>query len=105
MSSEDELHRYFAERLPFRLDELEEAFAAARKAGWQSGPRNTFHRLAHSLAGAGATFGFPQVTSSARLLEDLAAAYLGTGAPPEDAVAEMAEILARLRAIAGPSLP
>ncbi len=80
-----ELRRYFAGRLPDRLAEVEEARDATRAAGWKGGPLRTFHRLAHSLAGAGATFGFPEVSDLARRLEVLLESALGEGKPPEEA--------------------
>jgi HPt (histidine-containing phosphotransfer) domain-containing protein len=86
----EELRRYFAGRLPDRLTEVEDAGTAE--------PMRLFHRLAHSLVGAGATFGFPDVTAHARTLERLLKARLDGGPPPP--VAEIAEILDRLRTAA-----
>jgi HPt (histidine-containing phosphotransfer) domain-containing protein len=97
----EELRRYFAGRLPARLAEVEDAASAAREAGWAAEPLRHFHRLAHSLVGAGATFGFPGVTEHARTLERLLKAHLNGGPPPSTAeVAEVAEILGRLRTAA-----
>ncbi len=93
-----ELRRYFAGRLPDRLTEIEEAGAAAQESGWTAEPVRQFHRLAHSLVGAGATFGFPDVTLHARSLERLLKAHLAGG--PAPAAGEVAEILGRLRAAA-----
>jgi HPt (histidine-containing phosphotransfer) domain-containing protein len=94
----EELRRYFAGRLPERLAEIEEASVAAREAGWAAEPMLRFHRLAHSLVGAGATFGFPAVTEHARTLERLLKARLDGGPPPP--LADIAEILGRLRTAA-----
>ncbi|HSS48139.1 MAG TPA: Hpt domain-containing protein, partial [Thermoanaerobaculia bacterium] len=94
----EELRRYFASRLPERLTEVEDAGAAAREAGWAAEPLRRFHRLAHSLVGAGTTFGFPGVTEHARTLERLLRVHLDGGSPPP--VAEIAEILGRLRTAA-----
>lgn len=93
-----ELRRYFAGRLPERLTEVEEAGAAAREAGWAGEPLRHFHRLAHSLVGAGATFGFPAVTEHARTLERILKNHLDGGPPPP--ATEVAEILGRLRTAA-----
>jgi chemotaxis protein histidine kinase CheA len=95
---EEELRRYFAGRLPARLTEVEDAAVAAGKAGWAAEPLRHFHRLTHSLVGAGATFGFPGVTEHARTLERLLKAHLNGGPPPP--AAEVAEILGRLRTAA-----
>lgn len=89
------LRDYFAARLPDRLREIEEAWEAARAADWREAEARTFHRLVHSLAGAGATFGFPAVTDAARLLEArLKPAAQGTQ-PPDDAT--VAGLLAGIR--------
>ena len=56
-----ELQEYFAGRLPERLAELEEAWAAVTASGWEPERLRTLHRLAHSLTGAGSTFGYPEV--------------------------------------------
>jgi diguanylate cyclase (GGDEF)-like protein len=90
------LRDYFAARLPDRLREVEEAWEQARRSGWGEAEARTFHRLAHSLTGAGATFGFPAVTEAARLLErHLKPIVQGTAPPPDDAV--VADLLAGLR--------
>jgi diguanylate cyclase (GGDEF)-like protein len=94
----EDLRRYFAYRLPARVSEVEAARDAARDAGWEVEPLRTFHRLAHSLAGAGATFGFPEVSEVSHQLESLLKAALGTGPLPEDATVEA--LLARLRDLA-----
>jgi diguanylate cyclase (GGDEF)-like protein len=94
----EDLRRYFAGRLPARLAEVEAARDAARDAGWTGEPLRTFHRLAHSLAGVGATFGFPEITTAARRLESLLKAALATAEPP--AAAEVDTLLGRLHEIA-----
>lgn len=94
----EEMQRYFAGRLPARIAEVEAARDAARGAGWAGEPLRTFHRLSHSLAGAGATFGFPAVSDLAGRLERRLKAVLAGGPPPTDAeVAKIDDLLARLR--------
>jgi HPt (histidine-containing phosphotransfer) domain-containing protein len=97
----EELRRYFAGRLPHRLGELEEARRATQEAGWRGTPLRTFHRLAHSLAGAGAIFGFPEVSDLARRLERHLKPVLENGAPVDEA--EVAALLAQLRQVIGGS--
>jgi HPt (histidine-containing phosphotransfer) domain-containing protein len=93
----EELRSYFAGRLPARVAEVEAARDAARDAAWGGEALRTFHRTAHSLAGAGATFGFPEVSELAGRLE----ALLGRGAPPgEDDRREVETLLRDLRQIA-----
>jgi HPt (histidine-containing phosphotransfer) domain-containing protein len=96
---DEELRRYFAGRLPARIAEIEAALAAARAAGWTGDPLRTAHRLAHSLKGAGTTFGFPEVSELARRLEEVLAGAVG-----EEEEREIEEILARLRADSSPSI-
>jgi len=93
----EEMKRYFAGRLPARIAEVEAARDAARGAGWAGEPLRTFHRLAHSLAGAGATFGFPEVSDLAGRLEQRLKKVLGGGEAP--AGDEVEDLLARLRAV------
>ena len=95
----EDLRRYFAYRLPARVSEIEAARDAARDAGWGIEPLRTFHRLAHSLSGAGATFGFPEVSEASRRLESLLKSALDGGSPPEEA--EVEGLLSRLRDLAG----
>jgi HPt (histidine-containing phosphotransfer) domain-containing protein len=95
-----EMKSYFAGRLPARIAEVEAARDAARWAGWAGEPLRTFHRLTHSLAGAGATFGFPAVSDLAGRLERRLKAVLAGGPPPTDAeVAEVDGLLAGLRGV------
>lgn len=95
----EDLRRYFAGRLPTRVAEVEAARDAARGAGWAGEPLRTFHRLAHSLSGVGATFGFPEVTELARRLETLLKTALAGGPPPEETTVD--GLLSRLRELAG----
>lgn len=53
--------------------------------------------LAHSLAGAGATFGFPGVSTAAGLLDD---AFVAGQAPSE---AEVGALIAALEAVVTPA--
>src|SRR6185369_2766508 len=94
----EDLRRYFAYRLPARVSEIEAARDAARGAGWRDDPLRTFHRLAHSLAGAGSTFGFPEVSAVSHRLESLLKSALGSGAPLDET--EVEDLLTRLRDLA-----
>jgi periplasmic divalent cation tolerance protein len=67
-----ELRDSFRPRLAERVGEIEAAWEALRSASAPSGVldlRRRLHRLAHSLAGAAGTFGFPAVGDAARTLE------------------------------------
>jgi diguanylate cyclase (GGDEF)-like protein len=86
---ESSLYAYFAERLPERLREVEEGWRQVRETAWSEEAVKTLHRLAHSLAGAGATFGFLTVTEAARDLEKPLKAIVQSAAPrPDDSVVE-----------------
>jgi two-component system OmpR family response regulator len=96
-----DLRRYFTGRLPGRIAEILAARDAARAAGWAAEPLRTFHRLTHSLAGAGATFGFPEVSDVARRLERGLRAALDAGEPPREMeAAGWEEALEELRRMA-----
>jgi chemotaxis protein histidine kinase CheA len=88
-----DLHAYFARRLPARLGEMAEAWDAVRAAAWSADSLRLLHRLAHSLAGTGSTFGFPDVSTTARDLEHLLETALAGAAPPDDAMARRVEQL------------
>ncbi len=62
------LHEDYAEKLPAKIAELYACWGEL-SADWQLESLSSFHRLAHTLAGSGATFGFEHVSHSARALE------------------------------------
>jgi chemotaxis protein histidine kinase CheA len=75
-----------------------------RETAWSEESVKTLHRLAHSLAGAGATFGFLTVTEAARDLEKPLKAVVQNAAPhPDDSVIE--GLLDGLRRAAKPAEP
>ncbi|HYU35623.1 MAG TPA: Hpt domain-containing protein [Thermoanaerobaculia bacterium] len=90
------LRDYFAARLPERLRQIEDAWTEVRATGWSAGAAHNFHRLVHSLSGAGSTFGFPAVSEAARRLERLLKPVVqGTATPPADET--VGELLAGIR--------
>src|SRR5215218_8983618 len=101
-----ELQEYFAGRLPERLAELEEAWAALAESGWETERVRTLHRLAHSLTGAGSTFGFPEVSRTARVLERFLKAMLDSGPSREEASGHIEKLLEGVRRAAlAPPVP
>jgi periplasmic divalent cation tolerance protein len=65
-----ELRDLFRPRLAERVGEIEAAWEALRAAPEPAlESLRRLHRLAHSLAGAAGTFGFPAVGNAARALE------------------------------------
>src|SRR5215212_10506471 len=102
-----ELQEYFAGRLPERLADLEEAWAAVAASGWETGSVRTLHRLVHSLTGAGSTFGYPEVSRTARGLERFLKAVLDAGGPSaEEAAGQVERLLEGVqRAAQAPPVP
>lgn len=88
-----DLQQYFAGRLPERLEEIEITWREVRDMGWAPDALRELHRLAHSLTGAGGTFGFPEVTRTARALERYLKECLEPGIPREETAAPRVEAL------------
>jgi two-component system cell cycle response regulator len=63
-----ELKNWYRERLSTRIAALEEARAGLQKGDPEA--VDSVRRLAHSLRGSGATYGFPEITESARAVEE-----------------------------------
>jgi chemotaxis protein histidine kinase CheA len=97
----EQLQEYFAGRLPDRLREIEEAWRNVRETAWSGDALKTFHRLVHSLAGAGTTFGFGAVSDASRALERRLKAVLQGAEPPLDPAA-VEDLLSSLRQAASP---
>jgi chemotaxis protein histidine kinase CheA len=89
------LFEYFAGRLPDRLREIDDGWRRVQETAWSEDAVRTLHRLAHSLTGAGATFGFTAITDAGRALERRLRAVLH-GEPPLDP-AMVESLLAALR--------
>ncbi|MDK9702233.1 MAG: diguanylate cyclase [Sulfuritalea sp.] len=94
------LRQRFIDELPTRLDGMHQALAAMGAAAHDGPARLAARRAAHSLAGAGGTFGFPALGAAARSLELFLDAEAGTPA-------ELATLFAALeteatRAVSGP---
>jgi chemotaxis protein histidine kinase CheA len=96
----ESLQEYFAARLPDRLRELEEAWDRVREAAWSEPALKDFHRLVHSLVGAGATFGFPALTVASRALERRLLSVLRGGEPPP-AASTVDDLIGWLREASG----
>jgi chemotaxis protein histidine kinase CheA len=91
-----ELREGFRDELPQRLDDISTAWRVLQESGWNDGNAETLERLAHSLAGAGATFGLASISEAARALE-LAVEALRTGeAPSDDELVPIADLLVAL---------
>lgn len=63
-----ELKREYAAALPDKLQELQDNWRAAQETGERE-PLVAMYRTAHQLTGSGATYGFAEITATARALE------------------------------------
>lgn len=96
-----QLREIFAARLPERLAEVDAAWDEARGSGFEPAAFARFHRLVHSLSGAGTTFGYPAVTAVARRMERLLQPLVrGKAAPSAAGERELDGLLAELRQVA-----
>lgn len=92
----------FAQGLPDRLEAIEQAWRTVEAADWSGDALMPLFRAAHSLAGAGATFGFPEVGAEARRLADEVLIYLeGRRSKSPDSPARIVPLIAAV----GESLP
>lgn len=73
-----ELRKAFAEQLPARMREIEEAWRRLDRGPWTPPAFQEFHRAVHALAGSGAMFGFDAISVRARSL-DLILKSMGEG--------------------------
>jgi HPt (histidine-containing phosphotransfer) domain-containing protein len=64
-----EIKRAYVAELPTKAADLEAVWRRVQTQDWQPAPVQELHRMAHSLAGSGATFGFAALSRSARTLE------------------------------------
>jgi diguanylate cyclase (GGDEF)-like protein len=63
------LQASYAAQLPSKLEEIESCWQRLSNGDWNAATLEVLHRLTHSLAGSGKTFGFPRVGELARSLE------------------------------------
>lgn len=84
----DDLKQFFRSALSTRIEALETA--ATTMEADPAGALSTIRRLAHSLRGSGATYGYPQITEAATAVED---------AEPEDVPPLVRELLKTMKAV------
>jgi chemotaxis protein histidine kinase CheA len=87
----------YAEKLPARLQVIEEVWQELRRGSGATDGLEHFFRLLHSLAGSGTTFGFPALSQMARQLCNLLKPALESGAPLTSA--QRTDLDARVRAL------
>lgn len=76
-----QLQRQFMESLPQKAHQLEDLWHHLRYLRWSDMGFKTFQQLAHRLAGSGASFGMPEVSQAAQLLDQYLLDYEALGQP------------------------
>lgn len=91
------LREEYRQNLPAKIQQLYDIWNQVDADKWNADEFVTFTRLAHSLAGSGATYGFGSVSQAARSLE-VFAKQLNPEAPPNHFEhAQLATLLAQLQ--------
>ena len=78
------LQASYAAQLPSKLEEIESCWQRLGGSDWDPATLELLHRLTHSLAGSGKTFGFPRLGELARSLEQRLKAWLEEGVLASD---------------------
>ena len=91
------LRQQYAQKLPARISALEQQWQTLNPSS-QAAQYESLIREFHSLAGSGTSFGFPQITTLSRDIENfLMGAKSTTGQIPEQVRAEVNAKLAALK--------
>lgn len=92
----------FSRRIPDKLDQLDTSWNTI-KAG-DIGQLPQFHQLVHSLTGAGATFGFVELSRASRTLEQVLQTLLAAGTGPGKAqCTQISDLLLQMHENAKPA--
>lgn len=75
----EKLQQSYAEQLPDKIDNIEKLWSSILHFGYDRTRMSELRRQIHSLAGSGKTFGFEDITNSARELESLVDVILAEG--------------------------
>jgi len=94
------LTRDYAQRLPGRVRGLE-AEAAALAEAWDRARADELQRQCHNLAGSGACYGFPQVSTAAQAAEREVEACLALGASTPALAGALVALVAAVDATVG----
>ena len=88
------IKRAYVAELPSRAASLHAAWTRVQTENWAQEPLQELHRLAHSLSGSGATFGFADLSAHARALEIPLKALLQDPSADRSALPELFATLA-----------
>ena len=94
------LRTSYAQEIPRKLQAIDTLSQFLLTQRWSDADAQTLRRMAHTLAGSSATFGFAMVSSVARQIEQCVAAILEcAAAPTEEQRADLGDALGVLRRI------
>ncbi len=95
------LQASYANGLLDKIDSLEEVWCTTSMEDQTSGILRELHRLSHSLAGSGRTFGYPGISTCAQGIERIIETALAAGRPVGAADGQkLSNLIQRLRQIA-----
>lgn len=94
-----ELRKEYLLGLPERLNEVEGVWQGLLRSGWSETDFRTFIRMAHNLAGSGATYGVVPLSQAAREVELYSKGLNAAAPPPAEMRAQVETRLAALRAV------
>lgn len=97
-----ELQALFQQQLPGRLAEIRRSWQQLN-GHWDAEELTRLHRMCHSLAGSGGTFGAHDVGQAARALEQRLKALTGSDARPDERSVQQLEALLETLADSGAS--
>lgn len=93
-------------RLPGKLEEIDTLWHTLSNGEWETDRVEVLHRLTHSLAGSGSTFGFPELGGISRSIEQLLKGWLKSRLEPdEEQRRHVANLLVALHKSANASSP
>src|SRR5210317_2501660 len=78
------LRESYAMRLPGKLEEIGTLWHTLSNGEWETDRVEVLHRLTHSLAGSGSTFGFPELGGISRSIELLLKGWLQNRLEPDE---------------------
>lgn len=79
-----ELQEAFRQQLPGKIGEIQRGWQKL-SSDWSAEPLSQLHRMCHSLAGSGGTFGAHEIGQAARTLEQQLKALAAEGGGPDTA--------------------
>ena len=92
------LQRQFLESLPQKAHQLEDLWHHLRYLRWSEQGFRTFQQLAHRLVGSGTSFGIPEVSQTAQLLDQYLLDYQELGQPMGGIEFEMIDQMVHVQA-------